>query len=489
MAVGLLLVAALALLGARFRYALNPDGIAYLGLAGDLAGHPWGALDAGVWGTLFPRLIALATGLGLAPTDAARGVIAASALLFWWGGSRVLGAFVSGEGRRLAGSVVLALFAAVWSVAFVTPDLLLAAFLLLGIAPWVRSGPPTPSVAVGSGVWLALAALTKPMGVVVGTTWVVALVVLRLRGGAPRRAALVPALVALAVPLLIGVPRVVTLLDDYAGFNSGVSADGVYDHAIFNRFHVPEPGLITSWERLSAEVAPGFSPPPGERIRIQAALSWESATDSLMALLDMSWLFALALLAGLAGMATRGGRFGGRWRWALVPPLLLLVLHAPFPSERRYLWAALPLVMAAVWGMADAWSARRGTRPRWLDAVVVLSFLVAGAPGALAILRNHGVAGAEAHALAEGVREAGAGGPVAGLAARPGGYAGLYTAYYLGQPWYGDVREAGPAEVRGSGAALYVLPRASDRAAGFDDAPGFTRVAEAGGIVAYRVEP
>jgi hypothetical protein len=52
-------------------------------------------------------------------------------------------------------------------------------------------------------------------------------------------------------------------------------------------------------------------------------------------------------------------------------------------------------------------------------------------------------------------------GPVAGSGKLPGGRAGLYVAFLLQQPWFGDEPSAGPASFRRSGASLIIINRGS----------------------------
>ena len=74
------------------------------------------------------------------------------------------------------------------------------------------------------------------------------------------------------------------------------------------------------------------------------------------------------------------------------------------------------------------------------------------------------IAGDCAAELANRLARANVSGPVAGSGMLPGGRAGLYVAYLLDQPWYGDKPQARPADFQASGARLVIAVRGSELA-------------------------
>ena len=190
----------LAALGWRQRYSINFDGANYIRVAQYYARGQSGLMISGYWGPMLSWLMAPL--LHVVPTalDAVRVVMALSAAYFL-GGSMVLF-------RRLdlppwgivAGSCVVALASAAWSVAFIAPDLLLGGSLFLGMAGLLSpSWPASRRTQLGTGLAFGLAYLTKAVALPVFFLLLALVFVVRVMHA---RGALRPTVVALAATVV-----------------------------------------------------------------------------------------------------------------------------------------------------------------------------------------------------------------------------------------------------------------------------------------------
>ena len=84
------------------------------------------------------------------------------------------------------------------------------------------------------------------------------------------------------------------------------------------------------------------------------------------------------------------------------------------------------------------------------------------------------IAGECAHDLAGRIEAAHLAGPIAGSGTLPGGRTGMYVAFLLNQPWYGDELQPTIETVKASGARLFVVNRESTLATTLARAPGVT---------------
>ncbi len=166
---------------------------------------------------------------------------------------------------------------------------------------------------------------------------------------------------------------------------------------------------------------------------------------------------------------------------ALIVPGLLLLLYLPCYvtwTEQRFFYTAFPflLVAPALWLMPKDASPdsnarhRSETRIGWYSAVGTLVPLLAAVFIVGASPREAGDCAAD---LARRIEQANLTGPVAGSASLPGGRTGLYLAFLLNQPWYGDEVHPAAVDLRNSGARLAVVTRRSTFAAQLDQDTGF----------------
>lgn len=366
--------------------------------------------------------------------------------------------------------------------------------------------------AIAAGVWWGLAYLAKavalPWAVLVTAGF--ALFAACGRPGLPRELALRLGTVWLGLALVAG-PWVAVLSLHYGKFT--FSTTGPIAHALAGpgeesryhpamvTLHQPDAGRVTQWEEPSRMAYSHWSPfASGENFQHQLAVVARNAATLTEWLWGVRWLSgaddprgAARLLPGfdllglsLAGVV--GGAvvlFANRrrarrvwWSWAVVPVFCLGGLYLPFfvmAEDTRYFHAALPFVWVLVIG-AWGWVSRRQEWARRIRPTVfrvaVWAFLI---PPLLWLgVALYGIpnsASQAAHELATQLKTGGHHGPVAGSGLLPGGRAGLYTAFLLGERWLGDDALAGPAEFAAAGARVVVLRRDARQAGAFTSDP------------------
>jgi hypothetical protein len=487
-------VAGLGLLAAHFRNALNSDGVAYLRLASYYADGKWDLAVSGYWGPLASWGMAPLLKIGLPPLLVARLFMAVSAGVFLLGCRAVYRAFELPELWERAGMILAAMASLYWSVQFITPDLLLGGLLCFATSRLTTGAAfRTTPAAVGTGLLWGLAYLTKAVALPLAILVVFGFGLLALRKGpAPRAALAYRAGVILAAFALLAGPWVLTLSLKYRTPTFSTSAriahalSGPPDedryHPIGRTLHRPEPGRITSWEDPSRMAYHYWSPLESR------AYAWHQAKTiarnfitclALLASLNLAWppLF-FALLLRLSGTWPAGTE---RCFRALLLPGLLVLIYVPCYitlAEQRYFYAAFPFLFAAVGAGLLGTAEPPGRKPsvsaqRWAWWFAVLGAVLPLVAAVLIIADAPMRAGGCAADLARRLERCRLGGPVAGSGMLPGGRTGLYIAFLLNQPWYGDERQPAPADLKASGARLVVTRRDSELAAALDRDAGF----------------
>jgi hypothetical protein len=155
---------------------------------------------------------------------------------------------------------------------------------------------------------------------------------------------------------------------------------------------------------------------------------------------------------------------GGHWWRAWAPAAALGVIYLPgnlLISEQRYFYAAFPfLFVICVSGGLRLKGAGNPVQPgRWGVAVVAFAFLAPTLARPTTWRPPGSTAGECAWILGEKLKGLQLSGPVASSAQMPGGRAGMYVAFHLDAPWYGDAREAKAAEFEKSQATLVIVKR------------------------------
>jgi hypothetical protein len=184
-------------------------------------------------------------------------------------------------------------------------------------------------------------------------------------------------------------------------------------------------------------------------------------------------LFALVSCLLVPGRLRHRLRFEP-WRWAVVPVLGLAVWYLPvYAAEQRYYFLAYPLALTASLGLIV--SLTHGLR-RWRRGALCLGALLVLSSFALPVLPNLAAAwrGLEApsiaaRALATRLQAAQVSGPLVGI----DGKEGIYLAFFLNQPWYGEAHHPTLAQLKAVPARLYIIPRHADLRSQLDADPTF----------------
>lgn len=452
------------------RDRLNTDAIAYLRLGGYYADGRFDLAVSGYWGPLLPWMLAPLLRVGADPLAAARAAMALSGALFLWGAIALLRAL---RVRSRAADGVAALFAVVQSVSVIAPDLLLSGLLSLALARMIARRW------AGAGLLGGIAFLAKPVGLPL--TVVLALVAALLPrlagarvGGRPWLALLGCGSVAILWGAVLTAKYGTPTLSTSPSINHAIVGPEArppahpFDtprHPFAVGLRRPEPGRVTEWEDPPAAAYRGWSPlaHPGHQLRLLRDnlhfLFWQLLDFDL---LHLGWVAALGGL--LFARPWRAALARDRWRWSGPFVAAVALVYLPvYASIGRYYWVAWPLLLAA--GVSVA------RDRRILGSVMLLSFALPSLLALPATLRGRpDPAVAEARACAERLAKLGERGPVAG-----NGPEGLFTAFFLGEPWLG-AHAASPTavEIEESGARLAVQRRGGPLGL----PPGWTRIVE-----------
>jgi hypothetical protein len=241
-------------------------------------------------------------------------------------------------------------------------------------------------------------------------------------------------------------------------------------------FHRPEPGRITFWEDPQVSY-PDWSPlaSPGNALH-QLRIVARNACLVLIMLTSVSLAVPVLISFVLWRLFRRewpASLLRNHWWWAAVPVVALGLVYLPgnlLMSEQRYFYAALPFLIVLHTGILFWWR-----KPEWIQGTVLVA-CAALIPTLCRSLIRPGparTAGVQAHQLARKISEAHLAGPVAGSGRLPGGRTGLYVAFLLNQPWYGDEPVPSAVGFKQSGARLIIVGRESPAVNDLDVDPGF----------------
>lgn len=494
----------------RNLHQLNPDAVAYCRIAGYYAAGQWELAVTGYWGPLLSWLMVPWLKAGVAPLVAARVVMALSGVVFLCGAVAVFRAFRLPRVALLTGAWMAMGWSVFWSVRHITPDLLMAGLVALAVAATVaatasRRHKCAARPAIAAGMWWGMAYLAKAVALPLAVLTTAGLAVLVLCGRSELRRVMAQrlGLVWLCTALVAG-PWIAVLSLHHGKFT--FSTTGPIAHALAGpgeasryhqamvTLHQPDVGRVTQWEEPSRMGYRFWSPfASGENLQHQLTVVARNAVTLTEWLWGVRWLSgpddprgAARMLPGfdLLGLSL-AGVVGGvvvafthrrrarrvRWSWAVVPVVGLGGLYLPFfvmAEDSRYFHAAMPFVWVLVIG-AWGWVSRE---QEWARRIRPTVFRVAGwaflIPPLLWLgLALHGIpntASQTANELAAQLKAGGHRGAVAGSGLLPGGRAGLYIAFLLGERWLGDDVQAGPAELATAGARLVVVRRNSPQA-------------------------
>jgi hypothetical protein len=469
-----LLVAGWFALLPTFSAYLTPDGVSYLSVAQHLADGRVGAALNGYWSPLWSWLAAPFLAVGVPPLLTARIVGLLSAVLVLLALDRLLRACGASSGARLVTSVGVVPFALQGAITWMSPDLLVAAFLLLfaeRLLAWRWLASTRAAAATGAIAGVAYLAKLYALPVVVVVT-LATLTVAWWRhrhtddgiGGTDllaRSGALVAGLLlvvgawGVALTASYGTPT----LGTSASVNVGVLVPGASVSPILGEglFAPPHEGSTSAWEdpsRLDVDApeAPNATDDAGRADDAGAGDAGEdhgiarllALTGNLGDNLELTWEFVrelwvvVALIVVGAALALSGGGPPSRGQaLALLGiaavwtgGLQLLVAHA------RYLWP-VPLLLAPL----AAYVFDRA-RPPAVAYVVGLALLAGWTPFALAELDEHSPHGRSGRVLAAGLEDLGVE-PGDAVAADTVWNAGVTACFHVGCRFHGMLDEPG----------------------------------------------
>ena len=481
---GLLLIVA----GRHNRYVLDPDTIAYMRLAWYYATGQFHLAVSGYWGPLFSWLMVPWVGWIEHLVDAARIVMDLSAVLFVLGCVAIFRSLCLPPVALLVGTWLAALTTVFWSMEYIGPDLLMSGLfgLALGqmlhvrwctsrLTPWLTGGlcgmaylakaialPATVSCCIGVGVLWAFSHRLP---------W--------------RQVSRSVGLTLLGCALVAG-PWIAVLSWKYR--TPTFSTNGAIAHAIAGprdveryhpfrlMFHRPEAGRIFSWEDPSTMPYHYWSPLENRSYaKHQLHLMYTNVLRQLMVLRGFD-VFGIGLFALVSGMLLPGSlrqRLQAEpWRWAVIPVICLAGWYLPVHAvDQRYYFLIYPLILTASMGFVLSLTR---SLCRWQRGASYVGLLLVVSSFAFPVLtklptalRGLGDPSVIAHALAMKLQAAHVSGPLAGIGTKEG----LYMAFFMNQPWYGEEQHPTLERLKAVPAMLYVIPRHADLLAQLDADP------------------
>jgi hypothetical protein len=480
----LIYVAGLALAGLYFRNALNTDAVAYLRLAEYYSQAKWNLAISGYWGPMASWIMALLLKFGCSPLAAGRVFMGLSAVVFFAGCLAVYRSFQLPDGWVDTGVALAVLVGVYWSVRFITPDLLLGG--LIGLATsrqLAESGFRTIPASAGAGLLWGVAYLTKAIAFPVAILATVIIAALLLRNHSlERRLLLRNVVVTLLAFGLVAGPWAFVLSFKYHSLTFSTAPKishaltGPPDvdryHPFARAFHPPAPGRVTDWEEPSLMAYRYWSPFESPAYaRHQIKVLGENVFLCLVVLASVNLAGPVLLLFWIFRRVRSGSRLTlEKWEWALIVPVLLFVLYLPCQvvlAEQRFFYAAFPFLFAA----SVCWVAQKRGPQNPLPVVIpertawwcIVPGIVLPLAVTVFVLGNSPkLAGDCAVDLAGRMERAHLAAPMAGSGMIPGGRTGLYLAFLVNQPWYGDELQPSAASFKASGARLAVVTRGSE---------------------------
>ena len=476
---------------------LNTDAIAYMRVAEYWSMGNFDFAVNGYWGPLLSWLMVPFLWLGVEPLLAGKLAMLISGGVFFHGSLFL----VRAVGLRLIDELIVAWMLALtipgWMSDHLTPDLLVAGLMAFALGQAMTPDWLTRRRrSVGSGATWGLAYLAKAVALPVGVVVSVLLALCWRFGQAENGQAAWRQLgQALGLFLLVSLPWMTVLSVKYD--KPTFSTSGAIAHAIVgpgndrpaphpfgSTIYQPEPGRVTAWEDPSQMNYDYWSPfESGENFSHQLSLigrnvktvfRFLAAFDGVGVLLGWFGLGTLFFVfAMLAKPPWTKNWFTDRWRWAVIPLICLGGIYLPvyvMPVDQRYFYLFLPLFLVLALGQAEKSLAKREI----IACACALLFLV---PLALRTPLQPD-AGIYAQDLAKRMKKAGAVGPVVGSTffSKEGHRIGLYVAWHLAQPWFGDVSSGQAQAFRESGARFTIAIPGSPLAEKLSADPAFRDV-------------
>ena len=469
-----------------YRERINPDAIVYLRIAGYYLNGQTDLMVAGGWGPLLSWLMIPWLLVFDDPLLAAHAAVASSAVVFLYGTYSLLRAMRLPDSAVVIGTWLTVFLSVSWSVAVITPDLLVDGIFYCGISmllsgKWVDHA----KTAFGAGLILGTAYLAKHIALPVSGLVVVALAVINLYRSSLRQTARAIAIFGVGFLLVAG-PWVGLLSYKYG--RPTFSTIGPIQHAIMGppdmyrdhpdhrHFYKPEPGRITVLEDRANLPYNYWSPLESREYAVhQARLIWNNAHLILYFLRSFDWL-GLGLISAIFGYLFFGTPWRKSlqeepWRLSFIPIASVALIYLPvyagglYAVDVRYWWVTFPFLIAAGFGftlhVSGAMSKHRAVQRALALALVTLSLII-GNEGvfrqAFSLSESASSAYSASKILANKLRAAGLIGSVAAVGPLP--VDGRYVAYVLNVQSFGHLDKVDDLEeILSSGAALVIVPR------------------------------
>jgi hypothetical protein len=325
------------------RAQINPDAVAYIRIAQYYVHGQTDVMLSGYWSPLLSWLIAPWLLVFDDPLLAARAAMAVAAGVFLWGCIGVLRAAQLPDTALILGIWIASMLGVTWSVAFITPDLLMAGLLCSGTSRllsdrWVAH----TGTAVRAGMLCGVAYLAKAVVLPVYALMVMGLAGMHmLISGSTLRQAGRAAAMTMAGFLLVAGPWIGVLSYTYG--RPVFSTSGPIAHAIvgpadveryhptFRTFHQPETGRITSWEDPTYLPYKYWSPLANVTYAVhQMQVIYGNADLIVGHLKHFDWLglgLVSMLVGGLCGVPWRQSLHAARWHWSCIPVVAVTVVY------------------------------------------------------------------------------------------------------------------------------------------------------------------
>ncbi len=476
------LLLGLLIAGAQNVHHLNGQGIAYLLLAKHYASGEFALAISGYWSPLISWIIALGLKVGWPDLTAARVATGLAGLLFWVGSVALL--FITRAPTRaiLLGAWLVAIATVHWSVEYISPDLLAAAFLLNAMAATLytfRIRSKAINVLAGllwGSVYYAHAMLLPAV--------VISLLAFGIIGKIAAKPNTKPFLPSLATQALIAVlsmlPWWALLSSTYKQATIGSAwaiehaVAGPQDvdryHPCFGQFNPPAEGRLANWEDPSRLEYTSWSASANEEYAIHQNTLIKRNLKSMFGIFREFGSFGLGIILLIGCLFIRlpfqAVAFSETWRWTLFPALGLVIAFLPFtvtPLDTRFFYAAFPLAVIAGFGLLNwlpqsfAWARFPSTFANILLAIFLALPVVPRLAASLEGITNPG--GYATLDMVERMKAANISGTIAGDGLLVGSRTGLFIAALLNEPWIGDSPDVVGTDYLSSGADIIIVHR------------------------------
>jgi hypothetical protein len=483
LAIALIQLAILAVLVVNNRNLINVDPICYIRTAHYYHSGNWDLAISSYWSPMTSWLMVPLLSVFDNPFDAGPIVTAIMAVIFLLGSAFLIQAMELSNAYGLGAAFTCAVASAQWAGEGLGGDVLLAGLTSAAIAVmiqplWITGVRAPVLVGLLFGVGFLTKSVALPLSIVLGA----AFAIMHTICGVSWSTVLRSYLLTVAVATLIAAPWIIAISLNSGSFTIGTSAlaaHAVTAPGIFNTDTIanktidvvsqPEAGRLTRWEDPPIDSFLRWSPLASlANLKHQLyviARNFMKLMD-LLAAMDLLHLgLAAAIFAFFIHGPWRSSMAKHRWRWCLIPIVLLaapyLPVYTPIP---RYLYPVFPCLVIAALGFSGTLVQAVSGRTRILShlalVLVVGSFLFPSAWRLGALMPGRVENTSAPRDLAQRLRQAGLDGPVAASHNHP--VEALYVAYFLDQPLHEyDPLTKDVARLAASGAKALIVPRES----------------------------